>query len=147
VLLRLVVFPTGRHFEKPSDRLETRVAELVTRDTTTRRRLIEGVYLAPAPNNPVGQVNALLSEAESIEPLERKLREAVKAGKIESLLGIHLVEAGAQAGVLNAEEAKRMREWDERVMDIIHVDEFDYGALAREAMPDAAREQRRAAAP
>jgi acyl-CoA dehydrogenase len=147
ILLRLIVFPTGRHFEKPSDRLESRVAELVTRDTATRRRLIEGVYLTPAPNNPVGSVNALLSEAESIEPLERKLREAVKAGKIESLLGIELIEAGASAGVLSAEETKRMREWDARVMDIIHVDEFDYRALARESMPDAAREQRRAAAP
>jgi hypothetical protein len=38
-----------------------------------------------------------------------------------------------------------MRDWDARVMDIIHVDEFEYGALARESMPEAAREARRAA--
>jgi hypothetical protein len=69
----------------------------------------------------------------------------VKAGKVEPLLGIQLIEAGAAAGVLNADEAKRMRDWDARVMDIIHVDEFEYGALARESMPEAAREQRRAA--
>ena len=145
VLLRVVVFPTGRHFEKPSDRLESKVAELVTRNTATRARLIDGVYLTAAPNNPLGRVNALLADADGIDPIEKKLREAVKAGKIESLLGIELIEAGAAAGVLSAEEAKRMREWDARVMDIIHVDEFEYGELAREAMP-AAEEQRSRAA-
>jgi acyl-CoA dehydrogenase len=145
ILLRVAVFPTGRHFEKPSDRLEAKVAELVTRNTATRRRLIEGVYLTAAPNNPLGRVNELLASVDEIEPLERKLREAVKAGTVEPLLGIQLIEAGTVAGVLNADEAKRMRDWDARVMDIIHVDEFEYGALARESMPEAAREARRAA--
>jgi len=144
LLLRAIVFPTGRHFEKPSDRLETRVAELVTRNTTTRKRLVEGVYLAAAPNNPIGRVNELLADADAIDPIEKKMREAVKAGKIESLLGIHLIEAAAKAGVLSAEEEQRMREWDARVMDVVHVDEFAWDELARAAMP-AAAEQRRAA--
>jgi acyl-CoA dehydrogenase len=145
ILLRAIVFPTGRHFEKPSDRLDSKVAELVTRNTATRRRLIEGVYLTAASNNPIGRVNELLASADEIDPLEKKLREAVKAGKIESLLGIQLIEAGAKAGVLSAEEAKRMRDWDARVMDIIHVDEFEYGELARESMPAAAEQRSRAA--
>ncbi|MBI2995075.1 MAG: acyl-CoA dehydrogenase, partial [Gammaproteobacteria bacterium] len=123
-VLRLVVFPTGRHYRKPSDRLDSTVAALITRATAARRRLIAGIYLTPMDNNPLGRLNALLEEADGLEPLERKLREAVKADRIPSLLGRELIDAGEKAGVLDASEAKRMREYDARVMDVIHVDEF-----------------------
>ena len=134
-LLRLLVFPTGRHYQKPSDRLDTAVASLITRATATRQRLIAGIYLTPADNNPVGRLNALLAEADEVEPLERKLREAVKADRIPSLLGRELIDAGEKAGVLDAAEAKRMRDYDARVMDVIHVDEFGRDELAREPVP------------
>ncbi|MBI2993027.1 MAG: hypothetical protein HYY48_02485, partial [Gammaproteobacteria bacterium] len=54
---------------------------------------------------------------------------------IPSLLGRELIDAGEKAGVLDASEAKRMREYDARVMDVIHVDEFGRDELAREAVP------------
>jgi len=50
---------------------------------------------------------------------------------LPSLLGLELIEAGAKAEVLNKEEAKRMREYDKRIMDIINVDEFAFGAFNR----------------
>jgi len=102
---------------------------------STLLRLIAGIYLTPADNNPVGRLNALLAEADEVEPLERKLREAVKADRIPSLLGRELIDAGEKAGVLDAAEAKRMRDYDARVMDVIHVDEFGRDELAREPVP------------
>lgn len=130
--LRLLIFPTGRHFEKPSDRLDSAVAALLTRDTGARKRLIAGIYLTPMENNPLGRLNSLLPEVDAMEPLERRLREAVKAGRIPATLGRPLIDAGEQAGVLDAAEAQRLRDYDARVMDIIHVDEFGRDELARE---------------
>src|SRR5690606_30789373 len=134
LLLRLAVFPTGRHFAKPSDRLDARVAELVSRDTAARRRLVEGTYLTPLKNNPLGRLHALLAEAPKMEPLERRLRDAVKAGTLPPLLGAPLIEAAKTAGVVDEDEARRLLDWDRRVMEFIHVDEFEYDALARERM-------------
>ena len=140
VMLRALVFPSGRHYEKAPDRLESQIAALVTRDTGTRRRLIDGIYIAPAPNNPLGRLNELLPLADRAEPLEKKMREAVKAKTLPALRGAALIEAAAAAGVINAAEADMLRDYDRRVMDIIHVDEFEYGDLAREQMPGAAPE-------
>jgi acyl-CoA dehydrogenase len=148
IKLRFLVFPTGRHFEKPPDRLETRIVELVTRDTDTRRRLIDGMYLAPLDNNPVGLLNELLAFADAVEPLQRRIRDAVKAGRIPALSGCELIDAGVAAGVIGSDDAERLREFEGRVMDMISVDEFPFADLAREPMPEAAAKsgRRRAAA-
>ena len=42
--MRLVIFPLGQRFNKPSDELEIQVANLVTSNTDTRKRLIAGIY-------------------------------------------------------------------------------------------------------
>lgn len=135
ILLRLLVFPTGRHFEKPSDRLDTVVAALITRASAARKRLIAGIYITPADNNPLGRLNALLKDADEMEPLERKLRDAVKAGRIPSLLGLELINAGEKAGAIDAAEANRLRDYDARIMDVIHVDEFAGAEIARQPVP------------
>ena len=43
--LRLITFPLGQHFHKPSDVLETEIARLIAGNTETRKRLIEGIAL------------------------------------------------------------------------------------------------------
>jgi acyl-CoA dehydrogenase len=134
LLLRWLVFPTGRHFEKPSDRLDAEVAALITRPTRTRDRLIDGMFLTSSPANPIGQLNELLREADAVEPLEKKIRAAVKEGKLEGGLGLEQIEAAARAGVLAADETQRLRDFDRRVMEIIHVDDFSTADLARAPM-------------
>jgi acyl-CoA dehydrogenase len=133
--LRLLVFPTGRHYEKPTDDLEKKVAELVSRDTPTRRRLIDGIYLEPTEHNPLGRLNALLAEFQKLEPLQKKLREAAKAGKVNAPDGRARIDAAEHAGVVSEDEAAQLRDYDERLMAIIKVDEFDFDDLAREKMP------------
>ena len=142
--LRWMIFPLGRRFERPSDRLESQVAALLLREGPARKRLIDGIYQTPASTNPLGRLCALLAEAEKMEPLERRMREAVKSGTVPALVGCELIEAAARAGVVTAAEAETLRAYDARVMDIVHVDEFGFDELGH-ASPRAA--QRRSAAP
>ena len=60
-----------------------------------------------------------------VEPLEKKLRvDGVKTGRIRSL-GVPAQGGGAQAiGLLTKEEAELLLDYDRRIMDIIHVDDF-----------------------
>lgn len=134
--LRLLIFPLGQRFDKPSDQLETRIAKLVSQDCPTRQRLIAGIFSTPGDNNPVGHLNETFLQTDKLAPLHMKLREAVKAGQLEELLGVELISAGEDAGIITAEEAKQLREYDARMMEIIHVDEFPYDEFARESLPD-----------
>ena len=130
-LLRLLIFPLGRHFNKPADILESRIVKLVCNNTPTRDRLIAGIYATAAAGNPIGSVNEVFYLALEVEPLQRKVSDAVRSGSIPDLSGIDLVTAAEQAGVVTTEEAARLRLYDEKMMDVINVDEFPYEAFSR----------------
>jgi acyl-CoA dehydrogenase len=128
-LCRGLVFPLGRHFHKPADALERQIAGLVSRSTGTRQRLIEGIYLSPESNNPVGRLESLLPEADEADALYWRLQQAEKRGRVAP--GSERLEAAQAAGVLDPEEVDSLREYETRIMDFINVDEFDYNAIAR----------------
>jgi len=134
-LLRLLVFPLGSRFQPPSDRLETRIATLITDDTSLRRRLISGIYITDSTSNPLGHVNEVFLHALAVEPLQLELRAAVKAGRLAaSLSGTALIDAAVANGVVTAAEADQLKEYDAGMLSVIQVDEFPYDGFVRPAM-------------
>lgn len=129
--LKIIVFPLGGHFSLPSDKLERRIADLLTHDSVARNSLIKGAYLEPELTNPVGRLNSLLAMADELDPLLTKLRKASRAGELPDLIGRELIEAAAGHGIINAEEAEALRDFDEELMDTINVDDFEYDAFSR----------------
>ncbi len=129
--MRLGVFPLGRRFNPPPDALEREIAELVTHDTEARRKLIDGIYQTADDSSLAGKYQQTLAMADKFAPLINKLRKAVRDGAIPDLPGIELVDVAENAGLINAEEAGQLRDFDGRVMDIINVDDFDYDAFSR----------------
>ena len=105
----------------------------MSRATGTRQRLIDGIYLTPGANNPMGGMNALLPEVDEADFLYRRLQQAVKQGRLESAMGPQAVDRAEAAGVLEAQEARTLRDYEQKIMAYINVDEFDYHALARAA--------------
>ena len=77
-VMRLLVFPFGRREVPPSDRLGRRVAALITAPNEARDALLRGIYLTPAPNNPVGRMHALLPDVVAAEPVERKFLQGAE---------------------------------------------------------------------
>ena len=130
-VLRLLVFPLGRRFEPPSDALARRIAELVTGDTPTRRRLIHGVHLTPDSTNPLGILEETFLQAGAVEVLEGRLKDARKEGRLAKLTGAEQIGAACAAGVLSQAEAEQLTEFRTRVNECIAVDEFPYASFAR----------------
>ncbi|MFK8016637.1 MAG: acyl-CoA dehydrogenase [Gammaproteobacteria bacterium] len=128
--LRLFIFPRGRMYSAPSDKLERKVAQLVTTPSSARDRLIDGAYLTPDANNPIGIIDKLLREAEYIEGLERKVYKALKAGTIAEDAPPVMFAAAEKAGVISEAECARLIEFDQDVMSITNVDDFDTADLA-----------------
>ena len=91
-------------------------------------------------------LNQAMVMADEVAPLESKLRQAVKSGSLPGLLGLELIEAGAKAGVLSKEEAKRMRVYDKKIMNIIHVDEFAFDAFSRSTSTKTTKKRKKKAA-
>ncbi len=78
--MRRVVFPLGRPYVVPSDKLGHEVARLLIEPSATRDRLTAGMYLSAAPDNPLVDDRAALAATVAAEPAEAKLRAAMKEG-------------------------------------------------------------------
>ncbi|MBM5812417.1 MAG: acyl-CoA dehydrogenase [Gammaproteobacteria bacterium] len=125
-LMRLVIFPRGLTYSAPADRLNPQIAALVMSPGAPRERLCQLVYRTLEPRNHLGLVQEALELAVAAEPLEKKLRvDGVKTGQITALDLPGQIEQALAAGLITAADAALLRAYDRKVMDIVHVDDFD----------------------
>jgi acyl-CoA dehydrogenase len=135
-LMRVFIFPRGRTYSAPSDALGRHVAQIVTSSTETRERLCEHIYWTLEPSNALGLLQEALLLAESVEPLEKRIRvDGVKTGRITALDFPGQIQQAQAAGILSDTEAAMLREYDRKVMDLINVDDFAPREIGTEAMP------------
>jgi len=123
--MRLCIFPRGRTYFAPPDRLARTVADLALAPGPTRARLGRCVYTTAEPGNQQGELAALLELADRAELLEKRVRvEGVKTGRITALDLPGQVRQAEQLGLLSADEARFLDDYDARVMAIVNVDDF-----------------------
>ena len=128
-LLRILIFPRGKTYSPPADRLDQEIARLVINPTTVRDRLCDGIYAAREPGSPLGQLQEALELAEKVKPLEAKLTDARRSGQIDGgALAAQIADARKQ-GILSAAEAAELQQFDEAVIALLTVDEFAPGEL------------------
>jgi len=130
-LLRIAVFPRGRTYSAPSDELCQRIAELMINPTDARRRLADCAYVTPEPTNPLGLMQEALEFAERVKPIERKIFDARRAGRIKSEDVPGQIDEAERLGVIDHAEAETLREFDRTVMALTAVDDFDASELGR----------------
>jgi acyl-CoA dehydrogenase len=125
-LMRLLIFPRGQTYSAPSDRLNPKIAELVMNPGEARERLCHYVYRTLEPNNHLGLVQQAMELAIAAEPVLKRIRvEGVKTGSVTALDLPGQIREALAAGIITDAEAAQLRDYDRKVMDIIHVDDFD----------------------
>ena len=131
--LRLLIFPRGRTFSAPSDELGRQLAEAIINPTPTRDRLASCAYLKREPSNHLARLQEALERAIEVKPLERRVFDARRNGEISSSDTPGMIDEAEAKGILSADEAAAVREFDSIVMDLTGVDDFDPAELGRAA--------------
>lgn len=138
-LMRVVIFPRGRTYFAPGDKLGAVVANAMMAQTDSRTRLGAPIYHTVEPGNALGLLQQALLLSDTAEPLERRIRvEGVKTGRIQALDLPNQIEEALNIGLLTAQEAEVLRDYDRKVMELINVDDFDPRELAPHAENTAA---------
>jgi acyl-CoA dehydrogenase len=133
-VMRALIFPRGRIYSDPGDRLARNVAALVTSPTEARERLCEGIYWRLEPGNALGLLQEALLLAVELEPLEKRIRvEGVKSGRVTALDLPGRIQQALAAGIVSETEAAALRDYDRKVMELINVDDFDSHSLGRQS--------------
>jgi acyl-CoA dehydrogenase len=129
-VMRALIFPRGRSYSAPGDRLAREVAALLTSPTQARERLGQFTYRTAEPGNPLALLQEALLLAVQLEPLEKRIRvDGVKTGKVTALDAPGRIQQALACGILSETEAAALRDYDRRIMDIINVDDFEPHAL------------------
>jgi acyl-CoA dehydrogenase len=139
-VLRVLIFPGGRSYSAPSDRLGHKVADAILNPTEVRDRLCRFVYRTLEPGNPLGLLQEALVMSQTAEPIEKRIRvDGVKTGKVTALDVPGQIAQALAAGIISETEAASLRDYDRKVMDLIGVDDFETHELVAGAQPAEAR--------
>jgi acyl-CoA dehydrogenase len=129
-LMRVLVFPLGRHAKPSSDRETNRLARSVLRPGAFRDRLTTGAYISMDPKDVTGVLEDALIKVTKAEEVEAKFVRAVKKGVIERRLDRDAITDAVEAGVLTEAEAATLRLADQATDRVIKVDDFDPDELS-----------------
>jgi acyl-CoA dehydrogenase len=124
-LMRVLIFPRGRIYSAPGDRLGRTVADLVTGASPARERMGDFIYRTLEPGNPLGLLQEAMLLAAQVEPLEKRIRvEGVKTGRVTALDLPGRIQQALVAGIVSETEAAALRDFDRKTMELINVDDF-----------------------
>ncbi|MGD8311514.1 MAG: DUF1974 domain-containing protein, partial [Gammaproteobacteria bacterium] len=135
VLGRLLTFPLGRPYRRPTDALSQRVADILLSPGALRDRLTEGVYIPGDDDQPLAQLEDALEKSVAAEPAVRKLRKAMQAGTLPRGDPEAHIDAGVAAGIITVQEAAGIRAAVASRKLVIQVDEFLPDYLSKERNP------------
>ncbi len=132
-LLRFMIFPRGRTYHAPADKLGPEIVRSLTKPTATRERLCSAIYKGDDPLNVPLRMHKAMVMADELAPLSRKLRDAIRSKLIDPQDDVAAIHDGLAAGVLTQSEADSLLALDKAVMAMIRVDDFAPEAIGRKA--------------
>lgn len=127
-LLNRLIYPIGRHSEKPSDKLEHKLAQMLQTPSPTRTRLGRGTYLEASEFNPTGQLEHALHDIIAAEEILKQLRDQHDyKGAMINLDKI--AEACLAKKWLTEQQAEILRHAEVSRLATINVDDFGVDEL------------------
>lgn len=124
LVLRAIVFPLGRRFRTPNDKLGHDVAKLLLTPSTARDRLTDGIYVNTNPDDVTGKLEYALEKVMLAEPVEKKVRQA----KSKRGYGVSLEDWLASLvsdGQITEEESGIYLTSEQAIREVIMVDDFE----------------------
>jgi acyl-CoA dehydrogenase len=128
--LRVLVFPLGARYRPPSDRLGAEVARELLEDRDGRLALTRGIFIPDEDEIGLGRLEAALDSAVEALKVETKIRDAIRAGRLDRLPGEMILGHAMAAGVITEAERRTVLAADEIRDEVIQVDAFDSETFA-----------------
>jgi len=134
--LKLLVMPLGSRQKQPSDKLGSKIAELLMNPSESRDRLCRGLYTSDRTGHPIGKMETALPIIIAAGAIEKKFIKAIRKAGIEGLTWDERLQNAMLQNLISQEEAVVLRQARELRLEIIAVDDFDHSEIkAAQALP------------
>lgn len=128
--LRGLIFPLGKRFSKPKDRLNHRIAQLLMAPSETRLRLASGAFISPVKENLLADIQDALIKTIAADPVEKIIRTAKKEHRIAGHSLLAQAQAALEKGIITMEQFDLVMQAEAASKKVIAVDDFDTADLA-----------------
>src|SRR5208282_1010037 len=92
-----------------------------------RDRITQYCYLSKEADDPISRLDLIMDLQTQLEPLLKKFQIAIRSGKVPTEGGFNeRVLAVAAAGILTADEAQALLDFEKKQQEIIKVNEFSF---------------------
>jgi acyl-CoA dehydrogenase len=127
-MLRWIIFPLGTPWRPPLDSRNRECAQIALEPGNARDRLTAGMYV-PKGDDATGILEQAFVACVACEPIETKLRKALKKGKVVLAQGMDLAAAARAKGLITPEEHELWTRKEALRKQVIRVDDFpqDFG--------------------
>ena len=125
VLVRVLVFGWRARQRGPSDRLSALVSSGLLEDGDLRRALTGDIYVPRDGEPGLGDLEATLKKVMAARPIEDKVRNAQRNGKISGGSKQELATAALEASVISDNEHAVLAAANEAALAVIQVDAFE----------------------
>lgn len=128
IFARIFAFPLGQTMRYPSDKLEQRLARLMTQNNQYRDRLKDMVYLSGDSKQPIDRVENALQQIIQTDSLTQKFGDLkrVKFGRLKDKLTEKVSKKEISQEEMDALLATEAARWD-----AILVDEFSFDSMKK----------------
>lgn len=130
-LLRVLTFPLGRRHRGPDDRLDAEVAAILgqARGNPALEAVLGGCYRPQGDQDPVGALQHAMEQLDAVQPLHKKLRQALHEERLQPLAGEDLIDAAERTALFDTGEASSLRQAEAARRRVIDVDDFSQEEL------------------
>ena len=133
-MLRRIVFPFGRAYLPPRDQLSHQISALLLSPNESKQRLVSGMFSPESLDEPLGRLQDALTKAIAAEPIEKLVKQAVRANKLPKGANEEtLLKAAVSRGVIDGQQADIVRAATKARLEVIQVDAFPQDYWHKEA--------------
>lgn len=124
-VLKRVIFPFGKAFTPPSDKLSHQVVKAILEPTGFSDQLTDLCYVGKEENDPTGLMELAYKKLHEVKPIQQKINEAIKLGQL-SRGGDHekILQSAVHKKIITENEATELRAYEILRKAAISVDAF-----------------------
>ena len=126
MILRWIIFPWGRLYAPPNDKLGHEISTLLINPSEMRNRLTEGVFIPESENEAVTQLENAFRKVVDAAHLEKKIRPFQKTFKPEHAGYDDMLKAAHAEGIIDKDEVSILQMANEARTKVIAVDDFSF---------------------
>jgi acyl-CoA dehydrogenase len=124
-LIYALIFPWGRAYKKPSDRLGLKISTTMVTPSEFRDRLTRFSYMSDDKEDAINRLERTFLQRNQLEPLFKKFRNLVRNKTIPAHYRFsESIQMALQAGGITKEEAAALQSYDDLEKEVVKVDEF-----------------------